>query len=82
MNIAARLVVLRANVMTSRDARRRRQQLQRELAEYATPAERMEIEAVIARYPAEQTQEIQAILTAQARSRPIRHCAGLPGRAW
>jgi hypothetical protein len=80
MNIAAKIVVLRVGILTRSSARRRRQQLRRELAEYSTAAERLEIEAVMARYEPEQTQELRAILTAQARSRQIRSCAGLPRR--
>jgi hypothetical protein len=78
MNIAAKIVLLRAGAITRRDARRRREQLRRELAGYATPAERLELEAIMARYAPEQTQELQAILTAQDRSRRVRNCGGLP----
>jgi hypothetical protein len=78
MNIAAKIVILRAGVLTRRSGRRRRQQLRRELAEYTTAAERLEIEAIMARYQPEQTQELEAILIGQARSRQVRHCAGLP----
>ena len=80
MNIAVKLVVLRARILTARSARRRHSQLQRELAEYATPADRREIEAIMARYAPEQTQELQAILMAQTRSRQVRSCGGLPRR--
>ena len=80
MNIAASFVVRRAAIITRRSARRRRQQLQRELAGYTTTAQRLELEAIMARYAPEQTQELHAILAGQDRTRRLRSCGGLPWR--
>jgi len=41
--------------------------LEREIAEYHTPAERLEIQAIIDRYPVEETMEIRRLLIRQAR---------------
>ena len=41
---------LRTTLQARRQERRRRQRLRRELAEYRTPAERQELEEILARY--------------------------------
>lgn len=45
---------------------RRRSALERELAEYATPAERRDLEAILDRYPDSVTHELRDILATQA----------------
>ena len=58
-----------ANYRTERIAHRR---LAAELAEYQTPAERTELDEVLARHTAEETREIRAILDRQDAERPQR----------
>ncbi len=41
--------------------------LERELADYSTPAQRRDLEAILARYPDEDTRELRAILARQDR---------------
>ena len=65
MHMAAKVLVLRATFAVRRGERHRRRQLERELAGYATPAERLEIESILDRYPAWQTAELRAILARQ-----------------
>lgn len=43
-----------------------RAELERELAEYSTPAQRCDLEAIFDRYPDEATDELRAILAGQA----------------
>ena len=47
-------------------ARRRRYELERELATYSTPAERRDLEAILDRYPDSVTSELRDILASQA----------------
>jgi hypothetical protein len=47
--------------------RRRRRELQRELARFSTPAQRCDLEATLDRYPDAVTHEIRDILASQAR---------------
>jgi hypothetical protein len=49
-----------------RQARRTNRQLERQLAEYRTPAERRELDAILERHPAEQTCDIRRLLDRQA----------------
>jgi hypothetical protein len=67
MKLAARLLLVRAGLATRRAARDRRKQLERELACYATPAERADLLASLDRYPDGATHELREILTWQAR---------------
>jgi hypothetical protein len=49
--------------VTSRvEARRARRALAREIAEYRTPAERLELDLILGRHTAEETREIDEIL--------------------
>jgi hypothetical protein len=52
-----------------RAERLERQQLERELATYTSPAERRELEAMIDRYDPEDTREVRAILARQTLTR-------------
>jgi hypothetical protein len=45
--------------------RKRRSQLARELASYSTPAQRCDLEAILARYPDSDTRELRGILAGQ-----------------
>ena len=66
MTLAARIFVARAQATSRKAARRRRAKLERELAEYATPAERRDLEATLDRYPDGVTHELRAILARQS----------------
>lgn len=61
---------LRSALAHSRSGRRDHRQLERELAEYETPAARDDLVATLARYPDEDSAPIRRILTRQALSRP------------
>lgn len=78
MNIATRFVVLRAQVVNRRAARRRRRQLERELAGYCTPAQVVDLEATLDRYPDRTTWEIRSILARPSCARDPRS-QQLPG---
>lgn len=56
---------IRAASAVRKAGKRQRQQLERELAGYNSPAERLEIETIVSRYPADQTTELRAILNRQ-----------------
>ncbi len=66
MTLAARMVVIRAHLIGRKAARERHAALARELAAYATPSERADLEAALERYPPGATREIRAILARQA----------------
>jgi len=69
MRIAAHLLVLRARRATGRAARARRRQLERELRDYATAAQRLDLEATLDRYPDAVTHEVRDILARQSHER-------------
>jgi hypothetical protein len=59
---------------SSKAARERRSELERELAGYSTPAQRCDLEATLDRYPDDITYELRDILASQvmaARRSPI-----------
>jgi len=64
-------------IPASSDAdRKRRSELERELAAYSTPAQRRDLEATLDRYPEDVTCELRNILTNQA----MAACSnGIPG---
>jgi hypothetical protein len=68
MTLAARIIVARAQATSRKAARRRRAKLERELAAFATPAERRDLEATLDRYPDGVTHELRAILARQSRA--------------
>jgi hypothetical protein len=51
MTVAARIFIARVQAANRKAARKRRSDLERELAGYATPAERGDLEATLDRYP-------------------------------
>ena len=57
---------LRAAIAGRRARRRERARLAREIASFATPVERLELEAILERYTAEQTREIREMLARMA----------------
>jgi hypothetical protein len=65
MGLAARIFVARAQATSRRAARKRRAELERELAGYATLADRSDLEAALDRYPDGVTHELRAVLARQ-----------------
>jgi hypothetical protein len=65
---------LRTSLAQRRVARAKRRRFARELAEYRTPAERLELDLILGRHSAEETAEIHAILSQQTASIP--YCFG------
>ena len=66
MNLAAHILVARAQAASRKAARRRRAELERELAGYADCAGRGDFEAILERYPQGTTHELRSILARQA----------------
>jgi len=66
MSLAARILVARAQATSRRAARKRRAELQRELAGYASEADRCDLEAALDRYPDGVTHELRSILARQS----------------
>ena len=66
MSLAARILIARAQVAGRKAARRRRAELERELADYAGCAGRGDFEAILDRYPRGTTHELRSILARQA----------------
>ncbi|SRR5258708_6892852 len=60
------LMRLARTVQTRWQARKRRSELERELAAYSTPAQRCDLEATLDRYPDDITYELREILASQA----------------
>jgi hypothetical protein len=59
---------LRTSLAQRRVARAKNRRLERELASYRTPAERLELDLMLGRHSAEETAEIDAILIKQTAS--------------
>jgi hypothetical protein len=66
MTLAARIFVARAQATSRKAARKRRAELERELAGYASPAERRDLEAALDRSPDGATHELRTILARQS----------------
>lgn len=64
MDVWTRVLVWHTGLVLRRANHRRRCQLRRELAAY-TPAELVDLEAAVERYPLGQTQELRSMLAAQ-----------------
>ncbi len=73
MSIAGRYLVYLASRTVRAANRARRRALERELADYVSPADRADLEAVLDRYPDGVTQELRDILAFQH--------SGIAGRA-
>jgi hypothetical protein len=69
MSLTERWLVHSARVTARRAARRRRRDLERELAGYSTPSQRCDFEAMLDRYPDGTTHELREILSRQQRAR-------------
>ena len=65
MTLAARILVARAQATSRKAARKRRAELERELAGYAAGADRSDFEAALDRYPDGVTHELRSILARQ-----------------
>jgi hypothetical protein len=65
MDLRSRLLVFRAEVVLRRANRRRRRQLQAELATYTTQSDINDLCGLLDTYPDSQTQEIRDILADQ-----------------
>jgi hypothetical protein len=66
MTLAARIFIARVQATRRKAARKRHSDLERELAGYATPAERRDLEATLDRYPDGTTHELRDILARQS----------------
>ncbi|MGD0246745.1 MAG: hypothetical protein ABSB59_41340 [Streptosporangiaceae bacterium] len=66
MTLAARILVARAQATSRKAARRRRAELEHELAGYAACAGRGDLDAILDRYPRGTTRELRSILARQA----------------
>jgi len=66
MTIAARILVARAQAASRKAERKRRAELEREMAGYAALADRCDFEAILDRYPAGVTHELRGILARQS----------------
>ncbi|GGL99811.1 hypothetical protein [Nakamurella endophytica] len=56
---------IRDRMAARRAQQQHRQSLEQELASFATPAERLELELILSRYPDEKTAEVRDILSRQ-----------------
>jgi hypothetical protein len=63
---------LRSSMASRRDARLKRRSLERQLASYTSDSDRLELDAIISRYSAEETSELRSIINRQAMDRLIR----------
>lgn len=61
----------------SREHQARQGRLRRELAAYSTPAERRDLEAILARYPESETSELRALLASQPLTPARPHIPGM-----
>ena len=66
MTLAARIFIARVQATRRKAARKRHSDLERELAGYATPADRGDLEAALDRYPYGTTHELRDILARQS----------------
>ncbi len=66
MSLAGRLLVARAQAASRKAARKRRADLERELAGYASSAHGGDFEAILERYPRGTTRELRGIMARQS----------------
>jgi len=79
MTPAARLLLIRAGLVKRRAARQRRRRLERDLACFATEAERSDLLATCANFPDGYSAEIRDILVRQAARNAVRDWPALRG---
>jgi len=65
MSLAERFFLTRAEAVARKAAHQRRRALERELADYNTPAQRLDLEATLDRFPDGVTHELREILSRQ-----------------
>ena len=82
MTLAARIFIARVQATSRKAARKRRSNLERELAGYATPAERGDLEETLDRYPYGTTHELCDILARQSMADDIRIRNWLGTQGW
>ena len=63
---------LRSSLASRRDARIKRQSLERQLASYTTESDRIELDAILSRHTSEETTELRSIINRQAMDRLLR----------
>jgi hypothetical protein len=61
-SLTTRLRLLRQAFATDQEGRAERHRLERELAGYSTPTERLEIETIVGRYSVDEARDVQRIL--------------------
>lgn len=61
-NLMNRLTLLLTARAMDRDARNRRRELERELADFSSPADRLEIEEIVSRHSPAEADRVQRIL--------------------
>jgi len=64
--LSNRIQLLREALHFDREGRANQRQLERELAAFSTPKDRLEIEEIVARYSDDETRKIRQILHRQA----------------
>ena len=67
MNTPEMLSTVHKTVTERRGARQARRRLEQDLAEFRTPTERRELDAMLARYSLDETAEVHRILARQVR---------------
>jgi len=69
MNPTDTISTLRSTFTEYRLVRQRNRQVEQELASYSTPAERLELDAILSRHTAEEIEELEGMLNRQALNR-------------
>jgi hypothetical protein len=70
MNTPESITNLRTLLAERRLVRQRNKRIEQELASYSTPAERLELDAILSRHTAEEIAELEQILGRSAMARP------------
>jgi hypothetical protein len=70
MNTPETISTLRTQLAERRVIRQRNKRLEEELASYNTPAERLELDAILSRHTAEEIEELESLLNRQSFIRP------------
>jgi hypothetical protein len=70
MNAPETISTLRTQLAERRLVRQRNKRLEEELASFNTPAERLELDAILSRHTAEEIEELQSMLDRPSLVRP------------
>ena len=73
MNTPETITNLRTLLAERRIVRQRSKRLETELASYSTPADRLELDAILSRHTAEEIAELEELLSRSAMWRPASH---------